>query len=154
MTTAEKVAREQKLPLIGPVPAHIADRVAEYMRLPYTITMVYDTSGGSPAWVVGVEELQGCLSQGDTPDEAIAMIREAMEGWFEVAVAYGDEIPLPKDHFPEHSGKFQVRLPVGLHGKLAAVAADEGVSLNQLVTAILAEGVAWRPAGDRKPSRT
>ena len=82
------------------------------------------------------------------------MIREAMEGWLEVAVAYGDEIPPPRDPFPEHSGKFQVRLPVGLHGKLAAVAEDEGVSLNQLVTAILAEGVGWRPAGERKRKRS
>ncbi|MDE2670736.1 MAG: toxin-antitoxin system HicB family antitoxin [Chloroflexota bacterium] len=154
MATAEKVTPERKLPLTGPVPADIAEKVAEYMRLPYTITMVYDTSGGPPAWVVGVEELPGCLSQGDTPDEAISMIREAMEGWLEVAVAYGDEIPPPKDHFPEHSGKFQVRLPVGLHGRLAAVAKEQEVSLNQLVTAILAEGVGWRPAGQRKAPRT
>ena len=154
MTTAEKRAREQRLPLTGPVPADIAAKVAEYMKLPYTITMVYDTSGGPPAWVVGVEELPGCLSQGDTPDEAISMIREAMEGWLEVAVAYDDEIPLPKEHFPEHSGKFQVRLPVGLHGKLADVAREQKVSLNQLVTAILAEGVGWRPVGTRKASRT
>jgi len=131
----------------------IAARVAEYMELPYTITMVYDTSGGPPAWVVGVEELQGCLSQGDTPEEAIEMIHEAMELWIGGHIEDGWEIPPPRDHFPEHSGKFQVRLPVGLHGKLAAVAADEGVSLNQLVTAVLAEGVGWRPAGDRKPSR-
>ncbi len=154
MATAERVTPERKLPLTGPVPADIAEKVAEYMKLPYTITMVYDTSGGPPAWVVGVEELPGCLSQGDTPDEAIAMIREAMEGWLEVSVAYGDEIPLPKEHFPEYSGKFQVRLPVGLHGKLAAVAENENVSLNQLVTAILAEGVGWRPAGKRDASRT
>ncbi len=153
MATAEKVTPERKLPLTGPVPADVAAKVAEYMELPYTITMVYDTSGGPPAWVVGVEELQGCLSQGDTPDEAISMIREAMEGWLEVAVAYGDEIPPPKEHFPEHSGKFQVRLPVGLHGKLAAVAKEQEVSLNQLVTAILAEGVGWRPAGKRKAPR-
>ncbi len=132
----------------------IAARVAEYLELPYTITMVYDTSGGPPAWVVGVEELQGCLSQGDTPEEAIEMIREAMELWIGGYIEEGWEIPPPKDHFPEHSGKFQVRLPVGLHGRLAAVAEDEGVSLNQLVTAILAEGVGWRPAGERKRSRT
>ena len=98
--------------------------------------------------------MQGCLSQGDTPEEAIAMIREAMEGGLRAASSYGWEIPPPKDHFPEHSGKFQVRLPVGLHGKLAAVAEEQQVSLNQLVTAILAEGVGWRPAGKRDASRT
>ena len=154
MTATEKVTRERKLPLTGPVPAPIAARVAEYMKLSYTISMVCDTSGGPPAWVVWVDELDGCISQGDTPEEAMAMIREAMEGWLEVAVAYEHEIPLPKDHFAEHSGKFQVRLPVGLHGKLAAVAEEQKVSLNQLVTAILSEGVGWRPAGKRQSSRT
>ena len=155
MTATEKVAPERKLPLTGPVPAPIAAKVAEYMKLPYTTSMVYDDSpGGPPAWVVWIEELDGCISQGDSPDEAMEMICEAMEGWLEVAVAYGDDIPPPKDHFPEHSGKFQVRLPVGLHGKLAAVAKEQEVSLNQLVTAILAEGVGWRPAGKRDASRT
>ena len=152
MTTTEKVAKEQKLPLTGPAPAHIADRVAGYMKLPYTICMYYDDEA-EPAWMAYVEEFEGCMSDGSTPAEAMEMIHEAMQGWLEVAVAYEHEIPPPRDHFPEHSGKFQVRLPVGLHGKLAAVAADEGVSLNQLVTAILAEGVGWRPAGERKPSR-
>ena len=155
MTATEKVTTERKLPLTGPVPPAIAEKVAEYMKLPYTITMVRDDSpGGPPAWVVWVEELEGCVSQGDTPEEATRMIREAMEGWLEVAVAYEDDIPLPRDHFPEHSGKFQVRLPVGLHGRLAAVAKQQEVSLNQLVTAILAEGVGWRPAGERKAPRT
>ena len=148
---AAPVRAEPHDPMENP---EIAAKVAEYLDMPYTIKMVYSTSGGPPAWVVWVEELPGCVSQGDTPEEAIEMIREAMELWIGGHIEDGWEIPPPKNHFPEHSGKFQVRLPVGLHGKLAAVAADEGVSLNQLVTAILADGVGWRPAGDRKPSRT
>ena len=85
------------------------------------------------------------------------MVREAMELWIGWTVSEAYEhgrSHLPKDHFPEHSGKFQVRLPVGLHGKLAAVAEEQRVSLNQLVTAILSEGVGWRPAGKRQSSRT
>ena len=154
MTTTEEVAPVRAEPHNPMDDPEIAARVAEYLELPYTITMVYDTSGGPAAWVVWVEELPGCISQGDTPDEAIQMIREAMGLWIGGHIEDGWEVPPPKEHFPEHSGKFQVRLPVGLHGKLAAVAADEGVSLNQLVTAILAEGVGWRPAGNRKPPRT
>lgn len=153
MTTTDKVASERKLPLTGPVPGHIADKVAEYMKLPYTICLYFDDEV-EPAWMAYVEELDGCMSHGSTPPEAMEMIREAMEGWLEVAVAYEHEIPPPKDHFPEYSGKFQVRLPVGLHGRLAAVAKEQQVSLNQLVTAILAEGVGWRPAGARKSDRT
>ena len=49
MTATEKVTTERKLPLTGPVPPAIAEKVAEYMKLPYTITMVRDDSpGGLP----------------------------------------------------------------------------------------------------------
>ena len=143
----------RELPLTGPVPPDIAEKVAEYMKLPYTICLYFDDEV-EPVWMAYVEEFEGCLSDGATPAEAMEMIREAMQGWLEVAVAYEHPIPPPRDHFPEHSGKFQVRLPVGLHGKLASVAKDQQVSLNQLVTAILAEGVGWRPAGKRDASRT
>ena len=149
MTAAKQTVMDRAVPHDPMDDPEIAAKVAEYLKLPYTITMVYDTSGGPPAWVVGVEELQGCLSQGDTPEEAIAMIHEAMELWIGGHIEDGWEVPPPKEHFPEHSGKFQVRLPVGLHGKLAEVAREQEVSLNQLVTAILAEGVGWRPAGKR-----
>ena len=152
MTATEQSAPAQVVPHDPMDDPEIAARVAEYLKLPYAITMVYDTSGGPSAWVAWIEELPGCISQGDTVEEAIAMIREAMELWIGGRIEDGREIPLPKEHFPEHSGKFQVRLPVGLHGKLAAVAEEQGVSLNQLVTAILAEGVGWRPAGAREAS--
>ena len=131
----------------------IAAKVADYLKLPYTICFYYDDEV-EPVWMAYVEELEGCMSHGSTPAEAMEMIHEAMELWIGGNLEDGDEIPPPKDHFPEHSGKFQVRLPVGLHGKLAAVAREQEVSLNQLVTAILAEGVGWRPAGKRQSSRT
>ncbi|ODS31219.1 MAG: hypothetical protein SCARUB_03666 [Candidatus Scalindua rubra] len=35
-------------------------------------------------YVAEVPALSGCLSQGKTHDEAIANIKEAIEGWFEV----------------------------------------------------------------------
>ena len=153
MTTAEKMLPEEVRALDAPMTPEVAARVAEYMKLPYTFCFYYDDEEPEPpVWMAYVEELEGCMSDGDTPAEAMAMIREAMELWLEGAIEQGYEIPLPKEHFPEHSGKFQVRLPVGLHGKLAAVAEEQGVSLNQLVTAILAEGVGWRPAGKPKAS--
>jgi predicted RNase H-like HicB family nuclease len=35
-------------------------------------------------FVAEVPALPGCLSQGETEEEAVANIREAIEGWFEV----------------------------------------------------------------------
>lgn len=150
MTTAERAAPETAQPHDPLDDPEIAAQVAKYLEKPYTITMVRDDSpGGPPAWVVWVEELRGCISQGDTPEEATAMIREAMELWIGGAIEDGDPIPPPKEHFPDYDGAFRVRVPAGLHERLAREAEAQGVSLNQLATAILAGGMGWRPARGR-----
>ena len=43
-------------------------------------------------WVAEVPSLPGCASQGKTKAEAIANIREAIEGWMETAAAHGQPI--------------------------------------------------------------
>jgi antitoxin HicB len=115
--------------------------VEDYMGMPYTIEMWRAREGG---WVVGIKELTGCVSQGETAEEALAMIREAMEGWLEVALEMGDAIPEPRPE--EYSGKFVVRVPRSLHRELAATAEREGVSLNQYINVALAESVGRRAA--------
>jgi hypothetical protein len=47
----------------------------------------------------------------------------------------------------KHSGKLLVRMPATLHDELARVAQTEGVSLNQLITGVLASSVGWRGDG-------
>jgi len=42
-----------------------------------------------------------------------------------------------------------VRLPDGLHADLKATAERQGVSLNQLVVALLAGSIGWRPRKTR-----
>jgi len=44
-------------------------------------------------WVAECPSLPGCISQGNTKPEAIANIREAIEGWIETAEAHGQDIP-------------------------------------------------------------
>jgi predicted HicB family RNase H-like nuclease len=44
----------------------------------------------------------------------------------------GEQVPVPLAE-RHYSGKFNLRLPESVHRKLAAEAAEEGVSLNQLV---------------------
>ena len=48
-------------------------------------------------WVVECPSLPGCISQGKTKPEAIANIREAIEGWMETATAHG--LPIPDENF-------------------------------------------------------
>lgn len=48
------------------------------------VTIEQDEDG---YFVAEVPALPGCLSQGETREEALANIREAIEGWFEVMEA-------------------------------------------------------------------
>ena len=125
------------------------DKTLEYyMALPYTIQLTPDTEGG---WFVAVRELPGCMSQGDTPEEAIEMIRDAMEGWLSVALEDKMSIPEPRN-LDEYSGKFVVRVPRSLHRDLVLNAEQEDVSLNQYVNVALARAVGQR--GSESPAST
>lgn len=111
---------------------------------PYHIVLVRDSDEvGYSGYVAEVSELPGCWSQGATAAEAIDAVRDAMRGWTSVAVEDGREIPRPAQS-PTASGRFIVRLPRTLHGELARRSTEEGVSLNQFVTAALAGAVGWR----------
>ena len=48
-------------------------------------------------WVVECPSLPGCLSQGETKDEAIANIREAIDLYIEALV--DDGLPVPEERF-------------------------------------------------------
>ena len=127
--------------------------VDDYLSLPYHITMVRDESGGgAPATVVWVEELPGCISQGETPAEAAQMIDDAMRGWLQVSIDHNDPIPAPRRD-SSHSGKMMVRLPAGLHAVLDDAARSDRVSLNQFISSALAGAVNWRPAGQASPPK-
>ena len=58
------------------------------MRLAVIITP--DQSGG---YVVECPDIPGCISQGETIDEALANIREAAELCLEVMKGHGDDLP-------------------------------------------------------------
>lgn len=108
-----------------------------YLDLPYTIELVHDTSEPEhPVWFAGVRELQGCMTEADSYDEAIRQIHDAMHVWLSDAVESGHPIPEPKGE-EEFSGKFSVRLPKSLHRDLVDRAEREGVSLNQYITSVL-----------------
>lgn len=127
-----------------------ANRVEHYLALPYRIVLTPDSDDrGREGFVAEVAELPGCLSQGDTADEAVASVRDAMAGWISVALEDGREIPVPGDA-DRYSGRFLLRLPRSLHAALATTAEAEGVSLNQFALGALSGAIGWRtPRGDR-----
>lgn len=58
----------------------------------YEVVLMHEDDGGVS---VTVPALPGCVSQGETREEALAMIREAIEVYIESLVAHGDPIPGP-----------------------------------------------------------
>ncbi|MBN1889611.1 MAG: type II toxin-antitoxin system HicB family antitoxin [Thermoflexales bacterium] len=124
-----------------------------YLNLPYHIEVVYDDSGEEPGWFASVAELQGCMTQADTFEELGEAVKSAMRSWIEVALE--ENIPIPEPYVDEeYSGKFVVRMPRSLHRQLAKRAERENTSLNQLVLALLAEGMGkWTAERKRDASR-
>ena len=47
-------------------------------------------------WVADVPDLKTCAAFGDTPEEALAEARVAMEGWIETALANDMQVPEPR----------------------------------------------------------
>jgi RNA polymerase sigma-B factor len=143
---------------IGPVPTSDENRtaVADYLQLPYSVGVRSEREGGEIRWCATVEELPGCAARADTPDEAVDLVREAMEPWLATALAEGREIPVPAGEpteqrtAPSHSGRFLVRMPGTLHAQLAGAAEREQLSLNRFVTKVLASSVSpTQPAQPR-----
>lgn len=53
-------------------------------------------SNEDTVFVADVPELPGCMAHGDTQEEALANIKDAMALWVDVAREHGDPIPEPK----------------------------------------------------------
>ena len=101
-----------------------------YQGLPYRIVLHPAEEGG---YVVEIPELPGCISQGETLEEAYKMIQDAKICWLETAIEDGIEVPEPAKMQDEYSGKLNIRIPKSLHRTLAEKAKDEKVSLNQYI---------------------
>lgn len=102
--------------------------VDEYMRLPYKMEIVPDTSEGG--YVVTYPDLPGCLAIGDTIDEAVKNAYDAKRSWFEAAVQDGVQISEPNE-IESYSGQFKLRIPKSLHRSLSEHSKAEGISMNQ-----------------------
>ncbi len=48
------------------------------------------------AWVADVPDLKSCSAFGETPEEAVAEVRVAMEAWLAAAREAGHSIPEPR----------------------------------------------------------
>jgi len=61
----------------------------------YTVFLEREPDGG---FVVTVPALPGCITQGDTREEALANVREAIQVYIEDCIAAGEEVPCQAGH--------------------------------------------------------
>ena len=84
-------------------------------------------------------DLPGCSAFGDTQEQAVAELRDAIDAWRLAAEKAGNPVPAPSqqhlDDLP--SGKILLRLPRTLHAQLIDQAKHENVSLNQHLVFVL-----------------
>lgn len=113
-------------------------KIPEY---PFTIRELKPDDGGG--FLIEFPDLPGCMSDGETVEEAMANGVDAVQCWISAAKEKGREIPEAGDT-ENQSGKWVQRVPRSLHARLTRRAKREHVSLNTLVVSILAESVGFR----------
>lgn len=128
---------------------------------PYAVELVYGENAAE-GLLAQVTEWPGCMTAGETREEALSHIEDAMWDWVEARLQAGLDIPEP---MAGYSGKVLLRIPRDVHRAAERRARAEGTSLNTwLTTAIARElgpaekarhGSAARPAigGARKAAK-
>ena len=108
--------------------------LAYYLGLNYPMELVEDDG----RLVASIPDLPGCVSFGDTPEQALANLRATKRLWLEGALASGETVVEPST-IEDFSGKFVLRIPRALHQSLDREARAQGVSLNAYVGHLLSE---------------
>ena len=110
----------------------------------FTVRPLSKEEGGG--YLLEYPDIPGCMSDGETVEEAIANGREALRDCVAVFRESGRKVPKPGIE----AAQWRQRLPRTLYSKLTAQAQNEGVSINSFVTAIIAEAIGARQAHSKK----
>lgn len=103
-----------------------------YMSLRYPIEVREGSGGG---YFVTHPDLDGCMAEGPTFEEAAAHLADARELWIEARLAGGYGVPEPDSE--DYSGRVSLRMTPSLHAQLVRIANRSEVSLNLLINSVL-----------------
>lgn len=109
-----------------------AKNLAYYLAIKYPVTVQESPGGG---YFVTNPDLDGCMAEGATLEEAFANLADSRELWIETRFAKGYPVPEPVEE--EFSGKLSLRMAPSLHARLAEIAKRQGISLNLLINTTL-----------------
>ncbi len=107
----------------------------------FSIELFQDDVG---EWLAHFEELPHVSAFGNSPEEALAELKEAWEAMKESYIAHNEPIPVAPSQ-KEYSGQFNVRIDKRVHRALAVEAAQVGISLNALVAQKLSLSIKKQP---------
>lgn len=113
-------------------------KTKELKQYPFEIQPLAAEDGGG--FLISFPDFSDCISDGDTPDEAYQNGLDALRETIAALESLGLPVPAPSSG-GSYSGRFVQRVPKSLHARLAARAKAEGVSMNTLVSTILAESL-------------
>src|SRR3990167_546414 len=108
------------------------EKILDY---PFTIRHLSKDDGGG--YLIEFPDLPGCMSDGETMEEAIENGHDAVISWMHAAKEIKRPIPKPGE-LERQSGKWVQRVPKSMHLRLVEKAAEEGVSLNTLIITMIA----------------
>ena len=106
------------------------------ITMSYRMEIVEDKDEGG--FVVSYPDLPGCITCGETVEQAVANAQDAKKAWLEAALEDGAEIHEP-DSLEGYSGQFKLRIPRSLHRSLAEHSQREGISMNQYCVYLLSK---------------
>jgi antitoxin HicB len=104
-------------------------------KYPFEIRPLTPNEGGG--YLISFPDLPNCISDGETPEEALQNGMEALEGWIATRQELGLEVPSPST--VASPVKLVARLPKSLHQNLTKRAKQEGISLNTLLIMLLSQ---------------
>ena len=96
----------------------------EKLMYPFMTRVLLPEEGGG--YLIEFPDLPGCMSDGETLQEAIENGQDALQCWIEAAAEDGQEIPEPGS-----SPTWVQQVPTDVHIQLSKRAAAEGMSLSE-----------------------
>lgn len=113
-----------------------------YLSLNYEIRIRRLLGEEGSGWLAEISQLPGCMSDGETVEEAITNVNDAKKCWIETALELGRVIPEPSPD--DFSGQLRLRMPKSLHKALSEKAKEENISLNQFIIYHLSRGIGYQ----------
>jgi antitoxin HicB len=112
----------------------------------FEIRPLSEAEGGG--YLIEFPDFPGCIADGESPEAAMQEGRDALASYVRTLEELGRAVPKTGEVY---GGQWRQRVPKSLHAALARRADREGVSLNMLVTTMLAEGLGRRADTETRP---